>query len=589
MPAEKVARNQRGRLYGAMVASVAERGYSATRLSDLTELSGVSRNSFYNLFADKQACFIATIEAVLGGALEAVTTPTGSWEEQVRSVTTTFANLFVTHPAAARMCLIEANAVGPEGLRPVEGAIAEFEAHALGVAAKSPAYATMPPEMVAAQVGAIVEIARVRLRHGTEAEMPLLVDEFVELMLAWSPPPEPLKLATRPPIPAPETIDAPDRGERALRALAIVAAEHGYANVTVNQIVKSAAMSPTTFYANFRDKEDALMAAIDSASAQILAAILPPFRRSSDWPSGVRAAIGAFFNFLASRPALAKLLMVEVHAVGPQAVGRRQEALQPLGVLLAESLATLPRVPAIATEAIPGAVSALAYKQIRDAGPESLPGLAPVCTYLTLAPFIGPDAACAAANGDGLGRGSGAPALPRRLLLSRIARQLKVSDATVDQLAKRLGARIEEVGGAVDELVRGELVQPAGETPDGQTIYQTASQLFDAEAWDKLNLPERQRISRSIGKVLSADLEEALASGTFDARERALTHLPMSLDEQGWKRMMQLHNELFQASLEVQSEASRRMQETREPPIDGRSIQIFFELPPPGPPAVDDE
>jgi AcrR family transcriptional regulator len=66
-PPEDVARNQRGRLFGAMVASVAQRGYAATRLSDLAELSGVSLNSFYGLFADKEACFAAASEEILAG------------------------------------------------------------------------------------------------------------------------------------------------------------------------------------------------------------------------------------------------------------------------------------------------------------------------------------------------------------------------------------------------------------------------------------------------------------------------------------------------------------------------------------------
>jgi hypothetical protein len=45
-----------------------------------------------------------------------------------------------------------------------------------------------------------------------------------------------------------------------------------------------------------------------------------------------------------------------------------------------------------------------AYRRIRDSGPESLPGLAPLCTYIALSPFIGPEEACRVANGDGRGR-----------------------------------------------------------------------------------------------------------------------------------------------------------------------------------------
>src|SRR6476620_3098833 len=57
VPRDAVLANQRERLFGAMVASVAERGYSATTLGDLIEISGVSSRTFYDLFPDKQACF----------------------------------------------------------------------------------------------------------------------------------------------------------------------------------------------------------------------------------------------------------------------------------------------------------------------------------------------------------------------------------------------------------------------------------------------------------------------------------------------------------------------------------------------------
>src|SRR5215212_7749632 len=68
-PPEVVAENQRRRLFGAMVAGVSTRGYAETRLADLVDVSGVSSSSFYDLFADKHACFLATLEELCGPAL----------------------------------------------------------------------------------------------------------------------------------------------------------------------------------------------------------------------------------------------------------------------------------------------------------------------------------------------------------------------------------------------------------------------------------------------------------------------------------------------------------------------------------------
>jgi AcrR family transcriptional regulator len=258
--------------------------------------------------------------------------------------------------------------------------------------------------MVSAHIGAQQEIARTRLRLGREAELPKLTDELWELMLSYRPPPVALRLAGRAPTPRPESLEAHDHAERALRAFAVVVAEQGYANTTVDAVVKRAKMSATTFYAHFDGKEDALLAAIDSAGSQMVAAILPAFRRARDWPEGIRAGFGALFNFLASRPALARLIAVEVYAAGPKAVERRVQTLKPLEALVAGGRERSPETPKIAAEAIAGGVNTLAYRQIRDKGPEALPYLAPICTYIALSPFLGAEEACRVANGDGRGR-----------------------------------------------------------------------------------------------------------------------------------------------------------------------------------------
>jgi hypothetical protein len=46
-PPEEAERNQRERLFAAIVATVAEKGYEATTVADLVKLSGVSGSAFY--------------------------------------------------------------------------------------------------------------------------------------------------------------------------------------------------------------------------------------------------------------------------------------------------------------------------------------------------------------------------------------------------------------------------------------------------------------------------------------------------------------------------------------------------------------
>jgi AcrR family transcriptional regulator len=424
-PREEVLANQRERLFGAMVASVSARGYRATTVADLAEMAGVSSRTFYDLFADKEACFLATLQAIIQAAIaytaqqageqvegnepERVGLPgddveDGDWEELAGRGMRAFAEMIVAQPAAARLALVEAYTAGPRALVPLEQAMAGFEWLTRQMLERSPDRAGMPDEMVIALMGSQQEIARNRLREGRERELPGLTDELWGLLLSYRPPPEPLRLARRQSRARPETPEPHDNAERALQALAEVVAEEGYPRASVDAVLRRAQMSATTFYANFAGKEDAALAAIDSACSQILAAVLPAFRRAPDWPNGIRASFGALFNFLASRPALANLAMVEVYAVGLEAMQRRLEALRPLQGLIADGSGLAPEMPPIAAEGIVGGVFTLAYRHLRDGGPEALPALSPICTYITLAPFLGADEACRIANGVTRGR-----------------------------------------------------------------------------------------------------------------------------------------------------------------------------------------
>src|ERR1700759_3130821 len=64
-------RDQRERLFAALVASCDERGYDATSVEDLLRTSGVSRATFYEQFADKLACFRAAQDEMIAAGIAA--------------------------------------------------------------------------------------------------------------------------------------------------------------------------------------------------------------------------------------------------------------------------------------------------------------------------------------------------------------------------------------------------------------------------------------------------------------------------------------------------------------------------------------
>jgi AcrR family transcriptional regulator len=590
---EEVSKNQRRRLFGAMVASVAERGYEATRVADLVEVSGVSSRSFYDLFPNKEACFVAAFEAISRAALASLSQsgdPGREWEEQVAENYGAFAEMLGRQPAAARMCLIEAYAAGPAAQESLETAVAGFEDLAMGRISESPERSSVPEELIAAQVGALQEIARTRLLQGKPGEMAALVPDLVEVVLCYRPPPVPLKLAIRPPSFGPESVAAPDDAERVLRAFAVVVAERGYSGVTIHELAKRGSMSPTTFYANFRDKEEALLAAIDSVGAELVTAAMRAFHRSPDWALGVRAAAGAMLNFLASRPAMAHLLAVEAYAGGAKAIRRRAQALSPLAGILAEGHKAAPEVPAIASEAIGGAVAALVYKRLKKDGPGSLPALAPVCTYIALAPFIGAERAGGVANSDG--RVRAADALEWEGMRDLLAVQptkwsvlaiLGMRSAGREGLARDLDAPVAAIRRYLEELEEEgfiERVEP--EAPEGSEEWRIRSsfRLMELEEWARLDPEERREISAEIVHAVEQEIARAIEADTFDRRpDRHLTRIGFTVDEQGWRELGDIQVAAVVASQEVRVKSAKRLKRTGEKGITGRSVQMLFEIP----------
>jgi AcrR family transcriptional regulator len=406
LPAEEVARNQRERLFAALVAVVAEKGYEATRVEDLLELSGVSRSAFYAHFKDKEECLVAALKAFVGPTVGGIFDGDGPPPDELRAreAFDAFIRLIVEQAAAARMCLVEIYAAGPRAIEEIDRTTDGVQAFVSATLEQVPGREGMPPEIVRAVIGGVRKVIHTRLYRGDEEELLELVGPMWDWIAVYAPPPQPLR---RPRNRAPQNGGPPagyDAADRILRALAAVVAEKGYPATTIGDIAAKASISLSTFYANFADKEEAMLAAVDSGSAQMLATTLPAFRRAPDWPHAVRGAFGAMFSFCAAEPEYTTLGAVDVYAAGKRALEQRDHVMESMEALLVSGYERKPDASPIAAEAIGGAIYSMIYDQIKRGGAESMQEIAPLATYVTLAPFVGAAEACTIANGDGRGR-----------------------------------------------------------------------------------------------------------------------------------------------------------------------------------------
>ena len=397
-----VTRNQRERMYAATVAAIAENGYAATRVADVVKLSGVSRSAFYKHFDDKLDCFLATFDALAELAraeLVKSCDPKLPWEERLREVADVFLDLVLEQPAAARLCLVEIYAAGPRAVERLDRGVAAVEAVVAQAFAESPRHRGMPRDVVRAIVGGVRKTIHSRVRSGEEADLIEQLPQLIDWGLSYEAPPEPLRRPRRQPDrgAAPEPDPAIPR-ERLITAVTETIAERGYPDTTIIEIADRASASLSTFYGNFENKEEALLAALERERQQSLAAAGAAYDAGLDWPHSVKAGIDALLAFFAAEPAAATIAIVEAFTAGAQGVEDGDRTIWAFHVFLEPGRELVPNATPLVSEAIGNAIYSLVYSQIRKRRIERMRELTPTATFVALAPFTGVARACAVAN-----------------------------------------------------------------------------------------------------------------------------------------------------------------------------------------------
>lgn len=177
---------------------------------------------------------------------------------------------------------------------------------------------------------------------------------------------------------SPEAVSA-DQRDRMLAAMAVALEEHGYAQTTVAQVLKGAGVSRRTFYEQFADKDDCLLAAYEEAEGRVWAAAAEAAAGSDPWQQRVRAALGAVLDLFAVEPATARLFTLEARAALPQIATRQRQSLDRAAAALRAGNRRAGAADLLegAERALVDNVAALAGSYVLSGATELLPGLAP--------------------------------------------------------------------------------------------------------------------------------------------------------------------------------------------------------------------
>ncbi|HWW67757.1 MAG TPA: TetR/AcrR family transcriptional regulator [Solirubrobacterales bacterium] len=182
LPQEVIARSQRERLQEATIRVVAAKGYAATTVADLTREAGISRTTFYELFADKEACFLAAYDNVvdvlvrrIGAAYEAEE----SWPERARAGLAELLAALAEEPALARLALVDVGAAGPAAQRRYRAAVQRLTPLFEEGRDFAPGGRELPANTSRMAIGGVAGLLSDELVAGRAAELPGLLPDVL--------------------------------------------------------------------------------------------------------------------------------------------------------------------------------------------------------------------------------------------------------------------------------------------------------------------------------------------------------------------------------------------------------------------------
>lgn len=176
---------KRERLFEAMVTEVGERGYGDTAVVHVLRRAGMSRKTFYELFENREDCFLQAYDAtllrvrMLVGAAYHQGGPWRSLRDRVESGLAAFLNCCAADPAVARTCIVEVLAAGPQARARRDTAILDF-ARFIEFPREEARGDSAPSLVSEAIAGGIYGILYSRLARGEAEELPDLLDELMD-------------------------------------------------------------------------------------------------------------------------------------------------------------------------------------------------------------------------------------------------------------------------------------------------------------------------------------------------------------------------------------------------------------------------
>jgi AcrR family transcriptional regulator len=408
---KEVVANQRTRIHGAMIEAVARNGYDQTSVKEVIGLAGVSRRSFYEQFANKEGCFLATFDLIARRELQQIRRTyldgEGTLAQRARASFDRLARTVSEDRKASVLVVLEAQTAGVPGVERLLKATGACEHMLVQSFAQADDAVSLPIPIVRAMTGGLHGATEAFLRERPDACAGEITDELLGWTLQFQAPAAErmgermgaaLSLRLR------EIASAYGNGRggaeggsrdartRVLQGVLRLAAGEGYQNLSAPRIADEANVPIDTFCELFADSDDCFLAALDAIGDELLMIVADPGLVHDDWPGAVRRVLAELMRYLADHPLQARTLAQEAFFAGTEAREHVRYLSHSVATLLTEGAPGKARGE-FTTEAIAGAIWHTIRSQVAAGRIPLLAALPDHLAYIVLTPYIGAEAA----------------------------------------------------------------------------------------------------------------------------------------------------------------------------------------------------
>jgi AcrR family transcriptional regulator len=184
--------------------------------------------------------------------------------------------------------------------------------------------------------------------------------------------------------------------ERLIDAFTRVAADRGYRNTTVEDVVATAGLTAADFDNHFSDMGQCLSAASEAFFARLTSEAHEGIAESDDWPVQVKGGVEAGFAFVCETAPSSRFFAVDALVAGPAALGRYQTLMASIAEIMRAGRDFHPQgadLPDLLEPMLAGGVASIVTGALLTEEHSRLAELETEVVELLLTPYLGRDEA----------------------------------------------------------------------------------------------------------------------------------------------------------------------------------------------------